>query len=154
MKKTLSILLTVLMIALSFTFLVSAEDAPVCNCYDHQASPAYSCKCCFYCDNLNVNAVTPCMKDGNGVKKDADGFVVETCCGFCDGWREGCHCDCECCPKGTTSNDQNNELLDDNQKEQVVNGFQKVLARFREFFDNLFNTIFEFLRFDEIMGNN
>ena len=49
---------------------------------------------------------------------------------------------------------QPDQIFDENQQEQIVSTFQKILNRFREFFDNFFEMIFELLRFDEIMGNN
>ncbi len=151
MKKALSILMSILIIALSFTFIAGAVDAcPECLSKEHKAE---KCGCCFYCPNLDTALLVPCLREGNGVK--LENGEVAFCCHECDGWYP-CDCDCECCPKSASDfeNSNNNQILTPEQQEQVIDGFQSVLARIREFFDKLFDAIFEFLRFDEIMGNN
>ena len=152
MKKALSILMSILIIALSFTFIASAVDAcPECGSKEHKAE---KCGCCLYCPNLDTALVVPCIRDGAGIKKDHNGEIA-FCCRECDGWYP-CDCSCDCCVKGASDfeNSNNNQILNENQQQQVISGFQAVMARLREFFDKLFDTIFEFLRFDEIMGNN
>lgn len=172
MKKALSVLLTVLVIALSFTFIVGAEAEvyPVCECRDHTNS-ADGCHCCVYCDNLDTYYLTPCVKKADGSLDDyyveeeyvneetgevtiKNRRVVEFCCTDCDGIApSSCTCG-NCDPETDESVKGPDQILDENQQQQVIDGFQSVLGRIREFFDKLFNAIFEFLRFDEIMGNN
>ncbi len=149
MKKTLSILMTILIIALSFTFVASAA----CECREHKASPANSCHCCIDCDNFDEHWASSCVK-----KTDAEGKIVidkeSRCCIHCTGLLD-CSCGCECCVAGDGNNSSApGQILTPEQQDQVVDTFQNVLGRIREFFDKLFDAIFEFLRFDEIMGNN
>lgn len=150
MKKVLSVLLTVLVIALSFTFVAGAVE---CTCKDHTNS-ADGCHCCVYCPNLDTYYLTSCVKNADGSLKTNDNGEAEFCCTACNGIRP-CHCGCDCCPEnGEDSAEGPDQLLTDDQQQQVIDGFQSVLGRIREFFDKLFDAIFEFLRFDEIMGNN
>lgn len=150
MKKVLSVLLTILVIALSFTFIAGAEE---CNCKDH-TNGSEKCHCCVYCPNLDTYYLTSCVKNPDGSLKLNENGEVEFCCTDCDGMRF-CNCKCDCC---MLENDDTatgpDQILDENQQQQVIDGFQKILGRIREFFDKLFDAIFEFLRFDEIMGNN
>ncbi len=157
MKKTLSILMSILIIALSFVFVVGAEGAEVdtrCKCLDHKPNPANSCTCCRYCNNVDESWLTTCAK-----KYDAQGNRIKeaSCCTECKGIIP-CGCDCPCCPSDSDADSPNagngGAILTPGQQEEVVDGFQGVLGRIRAFFDKLFNAIFEFLRFDEIMGNN
>ncbi len=148
MKKVLSILMSILIIALSLTLIAGAAG---CDCKDH-TDAASGCHCCINCDNFDVHYATSCVKkvDGNG-NVVIDGST--RCCIECTGIIP-CDCGCDCCaPDADNDSSAPDPILTPDQQEQVVSGFQKVLARIREFFDNFFNTIFEFLRFDEIMGN-
>lgn len=139
MKKILSILMSILIIVLSFTVMASAAGHP---CKDHIVDPEIGCHCCIDCPNLDEDYVTSCIKDGKRCCVDCRGVIP-------------CDCGCPCCAtdadNGETSG--NGQILTPDQQEQVIDGFQGVLARIREFFDKLFDMIFEFLRFDEIMGN-
>ncbi|MBR5437826.1 MAG: hypothetical protein IKV21_02800 [Clostridia bacterium] len=147
MKKVISVLMSILIVALSFSFVVAAE-APKCECTDHNFSG--ECRCCVYCENLPATALRTCVMNADGtLKKNEDG-VVETCCKECNGLTN-CTCTCGCCPANGSS-EESGELLNPEQQEAVISTFQGVLARVREFFDKIFNAIFEFLRFDEIMG--
>ena len=148
MKKTLSILMSILIIALSFTFLAGAAG---CDCKTHTDSEE-GCHCCFACDNLDEGYVTSCIKDAPR-KEDGSYDTAKRCCNECRGLIP-CGCGCDCCAADANGENTNNgQILTPDQQEQVVDGFQSVLGRIREFFDKLFNAIFEFLRFDEIMGN-
>ena len=149
MKKVLSILMSVLIIALSFAVMASAA----CDCSGHKDSPVNSCSCCIDCDNIDTHKLASCVSTIN-----VDGkFVVDTskakCCTQCTGFTT-CTCPCNCCVGDKTGNTAPDQILDEGQQKDVIDTFQKVLGRVREFFDNLFDMIFEFLRFDEIMGNN
>ena len=135
MKKTLSILMSILIIALSFTFMASAAGHP---CDNHVVDPEIGCNCCFECPNLNVDYVTSCIKDAAA---GGDYVFSKRCCTECRGL-------IPCNVPG------NGQILSPEQQETFIEVFQDVLARVREFFDNFFDMIFEFLRFDEIMGNN
>lgn len=149
MKKALSILMSVLIIALSFTFMVSAA----CDCKEHKDSPVNSCTCCIDCDNIDTHILASCVK----TKEENGKFVIDkdqpSCCTYCTGLTT-CTCPCNCCVGDKAGNTNSDPILDENQQQSVIDTFQKVLGRVREFFDNFFDMIFEFLRFDEIMGNN
>ncbi len=151
MKKTLSILLTVLIIALSFTFIAGAED---CNCKDH-TNDEKGCHCCVYCPNLDTYYLTSCVKNDDGSLKLNENGTVDFCCAECTGIAPCACTTCDCCKyendDTVTGPDQ---IFDEEQQEQIIDGFQNILGRIRDFFDKLFDAIFEFLRFDEIMGNN
>ncbi|MBQ3136295.1 MAG: hypothetical protein IJB74_02315 [Clostridia bacterium] len=148
MKKTLSILMSILILALSFTFLAGAAG---CDCKTHTNS-AEGCHCCFDCNNLDVHYITSCIKDA---AVDGEYDYNKRCCNECTGLIP-CNCGCDCCAPDANggNNTGNGPILTPDQQEEVIDGFQNVLSRIREFFDKLFNAIFEFLRFDEIMGNN
>ncbi|MBE6776464.1 MAG: hypothetical protein E7543_09845 [Ruminococcaceae bacterium] len=171
MKKVLSVLLAVLVVSLSFAFVVGAEEAvvyPVCECKDH-TNAAEGCHCCVYCDNLDYGYLTHCVKKADGslneyyvLEKYVDELtgtetyknrrVIEFCCTDCDGIvPSSCSCG-KCEPDTDDSVKAPDQLLTEDQQQQVIDGFQSVLGRIRDFFDKLFNAIFEFLRFDEIMG--
>lgn len=158
MKKTLSILMSVLILALSLAMVSSA--AAKCEC-DIEEHPAGKCTCCIYCEELDVHYLTSCAVNPDGTLKyynpeaPEEERYVELCCGDCKGIIP-CDCKCSCC---TLSEDDVEDLVpdqifDDNQQQQIIGTFQKILNRFREFFDNFFDMLFEFLRFDEIMGGN
>ncbi|MBR6568681.1 MAG: hypothetical protein IKK60_08535 [Clostridia bacterium] len=158
MKKTLSILMSVLILALSLAMVSSA--AAKCKC-DIEEHPAGKCTCCIYCEELDVHYLTSCAVKADGTLNlipdpaNPGEEYVELCCNKCTGILP-CNCGCACC---TLSEDdiedmQPDQIFDENQQEQIVSTFQKILNRFREFFDNFFEMIFELLRFDEIMGNN
>ncbi len=149
MKKTLSILMSILIIALSFTFVASAAG---CGCKDHTNS-AEGCHCCLDCNNLDEHYISSCIKDAPRTEDGKYDFS-QRCCNECTGVLP-CACGCDCCALSDEDIENmggQDQILTPEQQEAVVSTFQKVLARIREFFDNLFNAIFEFLRFDEIMG--
>lgn len=149
MKKALSILMSVLIIALSFTFMASA----VCECKEHKDAPVNSCACCIECDNIDTHILASCVKT---VKEGDKYFVDKTqpfCCASCTGLTT-CTCPCNCCVGDKDGNKAPDQIFNDDQQEDIIETFQSVLGRIREFFDKLFDAIFEFLRFDDIMGNN
>ncbi len=145
MKKALSILLSVLMIMSCFAFAISAEEviSGGCECTNH--NPNAECHCCVFCENIPRTYLTSC------VKFNEDGTVT-VCCHRCDGVYP-CGCGCDCCPddeQAATSK----PILTEEQQDKVVSTFQKIMSRFVEWFDNFFNSIFEFLRLDEVLGRN
>lgn len=144
MKKALSILMAILVLSMSFVVSVSAAD-PVCTCEDHKAGTDKSCYCCIYCDNLDRDQLTSCGKD-------ADGTEV-LCCNECSGIYP-CTCGCPCCTltDAEIEDSKNDPILNEEQQQEVIDTFQRVLRQISDFFDKLFDAIFEFLRFDEIMG--
>ncbi len=147
MKKALSIFLSVLMIMSCFAFAISAAEIDGgCNCTDHKpASTGDKCHCCVFCDNIEKTYLTSC------VKFNEDGTVT-VCCHYCDGIYP-CGCGCDCCPDDEQTA-TSKPILTEEQQDKVVSTFQKIMSRFVEWFDNFFNTIFEFLRLDEILGTN
>ncbi len=157
MKKTLSILMSVLILALSFT-MVSSAAAYKCECVDHVAK---DCKCCIYCPNLDNHYLTSCAVNSDGTLKYANPEApeeeryVELCCKKCTGIIP-CDCGCSCCTLSEEDIENMNpdQIFDENQQEQIITGFQKVLGRLRTFFDDFFEMVFEFLRLDEILGRN
>lgn len=149
MKKALSILLALLMLTAVFALPASAAG---CECLDHDKSGAY-CTCCVYCENLDPGKKTTCLEF---VTDEEGNRVAKTCCNECDGVFP-CGCGCGCC--ALTDEDKadlntSDPLLTPEQQETVIETFQRILSQIAEFFDNIFETIFEFLRFDDIMGNN
>ncbi len=157
MKKTLSILMSVLIIALSFT-MVSSAALYKCDCTDHVAK---DCKCCIYCPNLDKHYLTSCAVNPDGTLKYANPEApeeeryVELCCKKCTGIIP-CSCGCSCCTLSEEDIENMNpdQIFNEQQQEQIVDTFQKVLGRIREFFDDFFDTLFELLRLDEILGRN
>lgn len=150
MKKVISIILSLIMIAAVFAVPVSAEDTAVipvaeCVCEDHIADG--DCVCCLYCENLNLKYVTSCAE------KLEDG-TYSVCCTKCDGVFP-CDCVCACCDKDaedTPDNNGNTPILTPDQQEEVIDSFQSVMQKIVEFFNEFFNYIFEFLKFTDIMG--
>ena len=140
MKKIISILLAVLMIFSSMAVMASASVLD-CNCGDAHKDTA-DCCCCVYCPTTSDNYRTSCGG---------------TCCAECTGLKP-CSC-CSCCAVITDENLGDNESILDNyitdkDKESFVEGFQSILKVISDFFDNLFDTIFEFLRLDEVLGRD
>lgn len=143
MKKALSILLALLVLSMTFIFSVGAADA-ACGCLDHTDS-AEGCSCCLECDNLDRDQLTSCAKDADGTET--------LCCMSCSGIFP-CKCGCACCALSDKEQEDPgfDPILDEDQQEEVISAFQRVLRQISDFFDKLFDAIFEFLRFDEIMG--
>lgn len=164
MKKIISVLLAVLMIFSSMAMLASATEITddestavdrfgVCTCADHKDD--IECCCCIHCETTNDNFRTSCaipQYDANGNK------YYKVCCKDCVGVYP-CDCGCVCCSDRNedigNKNDSNvGDYITDADKENFVDGFQAILKRISDFFDMLFNTIFEFLRIDEVLGGN
>ncbi len=152
MKKIISVLLAALMLVACFS--VAAFAVPVegvCNCSENGThNPAGACHCCLFCENLDATYVTACAKGSlnSGVK--------EVCCYECTGIL-GCTCGCECCKISDEdiSDDDNtfDDLWTEQDKESFVDGFQAILKKISDFFDMLFDTIFEFLGIEDVLGS-
>lgn len=149
MKKTLSVILALIMLTMTMVFAVGAAGA-ACGCEDHNSNRTEKCHCCIFCDNLDTHYLTSCASKADGTLESP----LELCCSKCDGVFP-CSCGCDCC-KLTDSekveNDKPGPILNENQQQTVIESFQNVLRRISDFFDKFFDMIFEFLRFDEIMG--
>ncbi len=147
MKKVISILLAALMLMSCMAFGASAVEG-VCTCNDHIAGTDGSCRCCVYCPNIDKSYVLSCVtKNENG--------EYSFCCYDCDGiWP--CDCGCECCEEKDQDIDNifGDPILSDDTQNDIVSAFQRMLKEISDWFDEFFNAIFEFLRFDDIMGNN
>lgn len=152
MKKIISLLLAAIMLMSCFAvsaFAVVIEGECTCS-EDGTHNPVGSCHCCIFCPNLNPTFVTACARGSlnSGVK--------EVCCYECTGI-VGCTCGCECCKTTDEDMDDDNSTLDemwtDADKQSFVDGFQSILKIISDFFDNLFDTIFEFLGLEDVLGS-
>ena len=69
----------------------------------------------------------------------------------------GCTCGCDCCRLSDEdlSDDDNtfDEVWDEQDRESFVDAFQAVLKKISDFFDMLFDTIFEFLGIEDVLGS-
>lgn len=146
MKKFISVLLAALMLMSCFGMLSFARGER-CTCPAGVHNEAGPCTCCVYCDKLDVTDRMQCYDPV------ADSF----CCAACDGvYPCTCGCGCKFCVSGDqdiSDGDSNmDDLISDQDKNNFVDGFQAVLKKISDFFDELFDTIFEFLRLDDIIG--
>ena len=173
MKKSISVLLAIVMLFGCFAMTASAEvthgewiavdydvdGAPIyqyklyggCTCDDHVSGAP--CHCCVFCPNLDNSYLTTCAKENN--KNNEVGFDGTVCCESCTGlW--GCNCKCACCGEKDQNLDDNKNNIDDiwgeEEQEEFVNGFQAILKRISDAFDKFFDAIFAFLRLDEVLG--
>lgn len=170
MKRLTAILLATLMLFASLCVTASAadiiEEVPItgeCDCEDCKYA-GYSdemlegkpndCYCCVLCPKLNKSYLTACAKNTS-----TDGsFDGSVCCGYCSGiWdAKGCGCECECCGvvnEDITDNDNNiGDYWGEEDQEAFVDGFQSILKQISDWFDAIFDMIFEFLRIDEVLG--
>lgn len=160
MKKVISVLLAVMMLfsAMStFAFAVVVEEPAVtdkCTCDSHEAAPLGSCHCCVLCPNIDKSYLTSCAKD-----KSEDGlYDGSLCCAYCTGIFP-CSCGCDCCDPNNVNTGNTpiigpgEEIWTEEAQDDFVSGFQKILKRISDVFDNFFNSIFEFLRLDEVLGS-
>lgn len=159
MKKFLSVLIAVLMLATLFVPATFAADEAIpankCECTEGHfpAESGQKCKCCIWCDNLDLSYRTACVEVIPFVGEDGKNYYdLQTCCAECEGIYP-CACNCTCCPVNSDgTEDDRKPIFNEDQQEQIITTFQRILKTVREWFDTLFDSIFEFLRFDEIMG--
>ncbi len=158
MKKLISVLLAVVMLFTMGTmaFAVVVEEPEItgeCRCDDHDISVIGSCHCCVLCPNIDKSYLTSCAKD-----KSTDGsYDGSLCCAYCTGIFP-CSCGCACCDpnnKDTTGGilGDGYEIWDDEAQDDFVSGFQKILKRISDVFDKFFDSIFEFLRLEDLLGS-
>ncbi|MBQ7005696.1 MAG: hypothetical protein IJN68_04625 [Clostridia bacterium] len=150
MKKIISVLLAAIMLVSCFSvvsFAVTLEGN--CKC-DGTHNPAGLCHCCIYCPNIDPTYVTACAK------ASLNSDVKEVCCYECTGIL-GCDCGCSCCDLGDEdlSDDDNkfDDYVSEQDKQSFVDGFQAILKKVSDFFDNLFDMIFEFLGLEDVLGS-
>lgn len=153
MKKFISVLLAAIMLISCFSIAsfaaVELTDGK-CTCSEKGThNPNGSCHCCIFCPNINVSYVTECAK----ATLDSDVKIV--CCYDCTGI-VGCNCGCSCCELGEDLDDDNSTLDDvwtDQDQQNFVDGFQAILKTISDFFDKLFDTIFEFLGIEDVLNS-
>ena len=155
MKKFIAVLLVVLMLSSSFAMMSFAatytyEVTGSCTCEgNHTPDTSKKCTCCLFCDNLNIALVTNCAK------QSIDSDVKYLCCSECTGFY-GCDCGCGCCVNDADIDGDNSNMGDyitEQDKENFVDGFQAILKVVSDFFDDLWETIKNFLGIDEVLGN-
>ena len=175
MKKSLSVLLALVMLFGCFSMVASAAYyegewkavgydvdgsyihqwwvTDECTCENADHFNGELCHCCVKCPNLDASYLTKCATENN--EDGETGFDGSVCCEECTGiWP--CSCSCACCgEKDQDLDDNNNNLGDfitDQDRENFVNGFQAILKRISDAFDKFFDAIFAFLRLDEVLG--
>lgn len=151
MKKIIAVLLSVLMLFSVMTVMASAFS---CTCTDVPHEEGKSCHCCAACPNLDLSYLSSCAID-----QSTDGsFDGSVCCADCKGVLP-CYCGCACCTDDGQTNDDIKDtdntldkIWDEEDQSNFVRSFQKILKQISDFFDDLFETIFEFLRIEDVLG--
>ena len=157
MKKITAILLSVLMLFSVMSVVAAAATIPVeevvapreCT---HEHKDESPCHCCVACPNIDITYLTACAKNTSTDGK-YDGSL---CCYECTGIFP-CSCGCACCNEdnqGQDITDDDNKIDDyisDADRDNFVSGFQSILKTISDWFDMVFDAIFAFLRFDEII---
>ena len=145
MKKTLSVLLAVLLLFATFAvgFAVFADDADLTVCRGncgkpHSATPG-TCTCCLNCQNLDMSKVVACAKDENGVKN-------QFCCANCTGFYDctcGQTCGCKFCSgKGDAPETNLEPVISEQTQTRIKDIFQSVIQKISEVFDRIFEVAF------------
>ena len=152
MKKIISVLLVAMML---FSVVAISASAALCDCGNHVPAKGENCHCCLDCPDLKPELILNCARQ-NG--------VYTSCCPECSGIFDGinyCDCDCGCpvCERLNSSKPSDDDALIDGivtdaDKQSFVEGFQAILKRISDLFDSFFDSIFEFLRLDEVLGRN
>lgn len=145
MKKLISVFLAALMLMSCLGVVGFAADEVKCTCGVGVHVDGEPCDCCVYCPNPDISKWNTCYRENGAF-----------CCYDCNGMYN-CTCDCSCCARGNQDINNDDSKVDDvvteEDKKQFVDGFQAVLKKISDFFDMLFDAIFEFLRIDEVLGN-
>ena len=151
MKKIISIMLAALMLMSCFSVASFARGAKECTCPEGVHVKNQPCTCCVYCDNFDDTYLLECCNPETGA----------FCCPDCDGVVDakngcGCNCGCEYCKLKNQTGDQYDSKFDDviteQDKQNFVDGFQGIIKKLSDFFDMIFDAIFEFLKIDQVIG--
>jgi len=143
MKKTLSVLLAVLMLlaALTAGFAVFADEATPCpgNCgKPHNATG--TCSCCLNCPNLDMSKVVACAKNAEGVK--TEGFCCANCTGFYN-CTCGKTCGCVYCTgTGNAPESEPKPIVPEQTQNYIKELFQNIIHKISEVFDRMFEVAF------------
>ena len=144
MKKVISVLLAALMLMSCFGVASFAAEGE-CKCGPGVHTPGIACTCCLNCPNIDTEKLNSCYNIETG----------EKCCGACTAFY-GCRCGCPCCDLGDEYIEDSNGTLDkvvtEQDKENFVDGFQAILKKISDFFETIFDAIFEFLKIDQVLG--
>ena len=163
MKKALSLFLAVLMM-FSFSAVAFAEgEVPACThgekcavCED--CTGESDCRCCVFCPFYDKGRIVSCAT----VVFDANGHVAEIsyCCQNCTGQHNckcganGDPCSCQQC-LGESTNIEGGigePLIPEKEQGKIVDAFQRIIRQVYDALMGFFDTIFEFLRIDEVLG--
>lgn len=159
MKKILSVLLAVLMLAATFTCacVVFADDGDEYTCTCENCLKNADCKCCIYCNYSQK--ILSCVQKHGGANGEAI-YCCEGCSGFlgcrCGEDPELCNCDA-CKAANQTGEDPysgQTQLIDSDTQKTIIKIFRSVLDKVAEVFDKLFDAVNEFLRLDDFFGRN
>lgn len=132
-------------------------------CKNHVITAEKECHCCVACpvfDESYLERITKCVKDDQG-KLDLSKFgycyvindygekvIVE--CDKCTGYWP-CNCGHDCCdPFEQSVDNPDGPILTPDQQEQVTNTFQNFIKKVADLFNKFFDSIFEFLKIDEL----
>ncbi|MFI3140690.1 MAG: hypothetical protein R3Y27_00100 [Clostridia bacterium] len=144
MKRSISLLLAVIMMISMFSIGFTSSATSVCKyCEKECTQVAGTCTCCAECEYLNTAYLLPCAKDSTGH------FSGETCCEICTGTFP-CDCNCDCCSAATLApeDDDWESVLSDDVQDTLSGVFQDVLDVFEELFDSFFEVIYNMLGFE------
>ena len=146
MKKTLSVMLAVLMLLATFTvgFAAFAEDTCEFCGKPHTSTEAGSCTCCLYCQYLDTTKVAGCAKYNGQVIVDENGRCCANCTGFFDctcGTTNNCNCP-YCSGTGVAPEKELEPIFSENTQEYIKNLFQQILGKIAEVFDRIFEVAF------------
>ena len=157
MKRTLAILLSVLMLATCFVLVlpVYAEDNVKCEfCgklhnVEVEDGNCYCCRRCVYLDTntMNTDRLTQCAKSPNGhYKGDA---CCEQCTGIfpCNCANRKSKCKCQWCSDQNQNNEEPyKEVVSERAKTNFSSIMQNVLKKLSSVFDRLFDAAFAVFR--------
>lgn len=155
MKKTLSVILAIVMILTCFVAAVAAvpaDHAAICGHCGSCTAKAGTCAECIYCPNLEKGRICSCV----GEYDEATG-EYSFCCANCTGlWPCECgrDCGCEYCLGQSQEIDDGtgDPIIPPKTQEQIIANFQKIIRQIADALDKFFDAIFEFLRLDEVIG--